>query len=109
MRNGPTKEELARIPKLYATEGTPAKDKIIHMHFFIGDCDWYVAEFDSEDVFFCFAILNGDFQCAEWGYASLAEMEAINISGLEIDRDLDWEPVPACRIKRISGLMPKRG
>ena len=45
MWNTPTKEELAKIPRLYETENIPLKDKIIHMHFFIGGCDWYIAEY----------------------------------------------------------------
>ena len=49
MWNTPTKEELAKIPRLYETENIPLKDKIIHLHFFIGGCDWYIAEYDGED------------------------------------------------------------
>ena len=48
MWNIPSKERLARIPKLYETEDVPLKDKLIHLHFFIGGCDWYVAEYDGE-------------------------------------------------------------
>jgi hypothetical protein len=44
MWNTPTREELDRIPKLYETENTPLKEKIIHLHFFIGGCDWYIAD-----------------------------------------------------------------
>jgi hypothetical protein len=51
MWNTPTKEELANIPRLYETENIPLKDKIIHMHFFIGGCDWFIAEYDGEDLF----------------------------------------------------------
>ena len=43
MWNEPTKEQLAKIPGLYETEGIPLKDKLIYLHFFIGGCDWYVA------------------------------------------------------------------
>ena len=64
MWNTPTKERLAKIPGFYQTEHIPLKDKLIHLHFFIGGCDWYVAEFDFEDLFFGFAILNNDFQNA---------------------------------------------
>ena len=45
MWNQPTEVELAKIPRLYATENVPAKDKIIHMHFFLASSDWYIAEF----------------------------------------------------------------
>lgn len=67
MWNQPTKEQLAKIPRLYETEGIPLKDKLIYHHFFIGGCDWYVAEYDGEDLFWGYVILNGDLEMAEWG------------------------------------------
>ncbi len=85
MWNEPSQERLARIPKLYSTERIPLKDKLIYLHFFIGSCDWYVAEYDGEDLFWGYANL-GDPQNAEWGYFSLTELRAIKIKGwLEID------------------------
>ena len=47
MWNKPGKEQLAKIPGLYDTEKIDGKDKIIYLHFFIGGCDWYIAEFDG--------------------------------------------------------------
>ncbi len=67
MWNTPTEEELAKIPRLYETENIPLKDKIIHLHFFIGGCDWYIVEYDGDDLFWGYAILNGDTENAEWG------------------------------------------
>ena len=49
MWNAPSKRQLAKLPKLYETESVPLKDKIIHLHFFIGSCDWYIAEFDTDE------------------------------------------------------------
>ena len=91
MWNKPNKEELAQIPALYETDHIDCKDKIIRMHFFIGGCDWYVAEFDGKDTFFGFANLN-DPQNAEWGYFTFSELNAINIKGIQVDRDLRWQP-----------------
>ena len=92
MWNKPNKEQLAAIPRLYETEKIGSKNKIIHLHFFIGSCDWYVAEFDGEELFFGYANLN-DAQNAEWGYFSLRELDDINLDGLEVDNDLLWQPV----------------
>lgn len=103
MWNKPTTEELARLPRLYETEGFSAADKPIAMHFFFGGCDWYVAEFDGEDTFFGFAVLNGDLQCAEWGYFSLSELDELRFNGFEVDCDLYWQSRPAGRIERIKG------
>lgn len=104
MWNEPTKERLSRIPRLYETEHLPNKDKLIHLHFFIGGCDWYVAEYDGDDIFFGYAILNNDTECAEWGYISFSEMKELNVSGIEIDCELEeyWPPTPVSKIPRIT-------
>lgn len=102
MWNEPTKKQLEKIPKLYATEEIKAADKIIVMHFFIGGCDWYIAEFDGEDTFFGYAILNSDTQNAEWGYVNLSELKNLKVHGIEIDRELNWTPKKASKIPKIS-------
>jgi hypothetical protein len=81
MWNTPTTDRLSKIPRLYETEHIPLQDKLIHLHFFIGGCDWYIAEFDGEDLFWGFAILNDDFQNAEWGYISFSELKSIKVGG----------------------------
>ena len=91
MWNTPTQKDLQSIPRLYQVENTAAPDKIIYMHFFIGACDWYVAEFDGEDTFFGYAILNGDYENAEWGYFSLTELRSISVHGIEVDRNKHWK------------------
>ena len=96
MWNIPSQSRLDKIPRLYETENIPAEDKMIHLHFFIGSSDWYVAEFDSIDTFFGYVILNGDLQCAEWGYFSFAELKAIRVDGwCEVDCELEeyWEVI----------------
>lgn len=99
MWNEPTKAELMRIPKLYASEKLSAEDIVIHMHFFFGSADWYVAEFDGEDIFFGHANL-GDPICAEWGYFSFTELKEIRVNGFEIDRDLYWKVRKFSEIQR---------
>ncbi|MBN2059921.1 MAG: DUF2958 domain-containing protein [Deltaproteobacteria bacterium] len=104
MWNIPTKERLAKIPRLYETEHINIRDKMIHLHFFIGSCDWYAAEYDGEDLFWGFAILNGDLQNAEWGFVSFNELKNIKIDGwLEIDCELeDFFPIQrASEVVRI--------
>ena len=101
MWNTPSEKVLQQIPKLCATGAIPAKEKVIHLHFFFGGCDWYAAEFDGEDLFFGFAVLNDDMMNAEWGYFTLSELEGINIHGFEVDCELHWKPTPAGTIDRI--------
>jgi len=79
------------------------QDKIIHLHFFIAGCDWYAVEWDGDDLFFGYAILNNDYHNAEWGYVSFAEIKSINIGGLEIDCELAeyFKPRMASEIDKI--------
>ena len=101
MWNEPSKEILSRIPKLYETENVPLKEKNIHLHFFIGGCDWYIAEYDGDDLFWGFAILNNDYEMAEWGYLSYEELKSINVNNIHIDCDLHWKVRKASEIEKI--------
>ena len=104
MWNEPSKERLDKIPRLYETEEVPLEGKLIHLHFFIGGCDWYIAEFDGEDLFWGYAILNNDFQNAEWGYISLSALKEIKSEGwLEVDCEPEkgWKVKKASEIKKI--------
>ena len=102
MWNKPTSEELSKIPGLYSAEHIPLMEKVIYMHFFLGGCDWYASEYDPEErLFFGFAILNNDFEMAEWGYFSLEELSDIKVQFLEIDRDLHFTPTKAIDIENI--------
>ncbi len=103
MWNEPSEKELARMPPLYTNENTKLEDIMIHMHFFFGGSDWYMAEYSQEDrIFFGYTILNGDYQNSEWGYTLYDELRNIRIPpGFEIDRDLHWEPTKVSDIEKI--------
>jgi hypothetical protein len=104
MWNEPTKERLAKIPKLYETEEIPTQDKEIHLHFFLGGCDWFISETNGEDIMFGFCILNGDLDMAEWGYVSLSELRSIKVEGwCEVDCELEdhWKVRPAKEVEQI--------
>lgn len=102
MFNLPSSEQLSSIPALYATEGVPLRDKIVYQHFFVAGCNWFVMEWSGEDTFFCFAILNQDYEMAEFGYVSYEELKSIKLNGwLEVDCDLYWDPKPASEVELI--------
>jgi hypothetical protein len=63
------------MPKLYATDGM--KKHPLSLHYFTSGCDWYIVEWDREDTFFGYAILNNDMEMSEWGYISLSELLAL--------------------------------
>ncbi|MCF8074025.1 MAG: hypothetical protein K9K66_10805 [Desulfarculaceae bacterium] len=104
MWNEPSQVRLDAIPRIYETEGVALNDKMIHLHFFLGGCDWYVAEFDGEDIFFGYVILNQDHQNAEWGYFSFKELKAIRIDGfIEVDCETEehWQVRKASQVRGI--------
>lgn len=113
MYNEPSEKELSYIPKLYSTENTSFKEKVIYLHFFLSNSDWYIAEYDSNDTFFGFVCLNGWTDLAEWGNISLKELKELKINTsikindksflipLEVDRDLYFKPKKACEIPLI--------
>ena len=101
MWNEPTKEQLSKLPRLYETDNIALKDKLIHVHFFIGGCDWYIAEYDGGDLFWGYADLNNS-EMAEWGYISFQELKEIKIQGwLEIDCEIFDPPKKAGEIEKI--------
>jgi len=95
---------MNKIPRLYDTENVPLKEKQVHLHFFIGGCDWYICETDGKDIMWGFCILNNDYQMAEWGYVSLSELRDIKIDGwVEVDCELEalWKVKRAVDVDRI--------
>ena len=103
MWNEPTEEQLSQIPRLYGTERVPLNEKPIYLHFFIGNCDWYIVEYDEgEDLFWGYAILNGDFEMAEWGYISFQELKELVVPpGFEVDCEAGWQVKRADEIEKI--------
>lgn len=93
MFNPPPQQLLDTLPKLYETENVPTGDKTIYLHFFVGPCDWYIAEYDGEDLFFGYANL-GDPQMAEWGYISYTELREAIAGPVQIEWDEHWTPKP---------------
>lgn len=37
------------------------------LHYFLGNCDWYISELNDDGIGFGYCILNGDFYNSEWG------------------------------------------
>lgn len=90
----------AQLPDLYATEETPAEEKIIKARLFaLGSAaTWLIAEMDPESgLMFGYADLRGDGPDggAEWGYASLDELEALTFCGIpRVELDAHFTPKP---------------
>jgi len=75
------------------------KDPVVQVKFFYPDFDWtwYAIEFDGEDTFY--GLVDGLEK--EFGSFRLSElMENRGKLGLEIERDLSFEPTPVSRLLR---------
>jgi hypothetical protein len=93
-----TSSMLKTIPALYATEDSLLAEKTLHAHYFLGACDWYVAELDPETgLAFGHADLGMGFP--EWGYFNLVEMEATLVhEWLVIEREVHFTPRTALEL-----------
>lgn len=105
----PSPETWTQIPAVYETNSIPFEQKVLHLHYFLGSYDWWVAEVDHEHAeAFGYVRLHGDDANAEWGYIDLLELEALfqpgridrtNAPGQVrlmprqlVERDLYWQP-----------------
>ena len=92
-------ELRASLPPLYSQENVP--DPVVHAKFFTPDSNWtwYVTEGQAEDHDFRFF----GYVCGmeeEWGYFVLSELESVRGPlGLEIERDLYFEPGPFTQVR----------
>ena len=56
-----------------------------HLHFSSSDTDWYIAEYDGNDMMYGYSIQNQDDETGEFGYISLAEiLEEFQDEGIEL-------------------------
>ena len=103
MWNIPSQERLDRIPRLYANRINTIRKQTGVSAFFYWRQQLVMCEFDGNDLFFGYAILNGDNPNAEWGYFSFSELEDISINGIEVDCEHEslWPPKPVSEIPRI--------
>jgi len=81
---------LEKCPKIGETDGLKEHPAIFH--YFTGYTDFYICEYDRNDLMFGYSILNGDLENSEWGYISLSELTAItslNLNYLLIEKSIE--------------------
>jgi hypothetical protein len=105
-----TEEVKKQLPPLYSQQSE--KDPLVVCKFFhpLSFWTWYAIEgspvdedgyYDTENEkvdFLFFGWVYGDFP--ELGYFSLSEMEAINVGGLGMERDLHFTPKRLSEVKK---------
>lgn len=103
---GQLSQQLAavNIPPLYATESTPAEDKVVCARLFAlaSAATWYLVEYDPQDgLAFGYADL-GDPGSAEWGYISITELELLRWLGVpRVELDLHFTPTKFGDLKEV--------
>ena len=86
------KKIIEGMPHTYQTEKIPTKDKIVYLHYFYGESDWYIVEKDKlpdQQQAFGYTILNGDLEYAEWGYISIEELKQTR----KVELDFYFDPI----------------
>lgn len=129
-------DSLDGVPDLYATDDIEPIDKTIHLHYFTGNCDWWIAEVDPDPkgaLMFGFVCL-GDPAMAEWGYVDLEELALVRAPGprvgvvqsselgddwrpvkhlgqlpIVVERDLHWKPKPFSEIDAAMAILFAKG
>ncbi len=103
MWNFPKQNRLNCIPRLCETDGVPLKDKLIYLHFFLNGYDWYVAEYDGDDLFFGYTTINRLTAFAEWGYFSFKKLKRLRVNGLRVtyEREENWRIRKASEVENI--------
>ena len=104
-----TQKILEILPPLMSQDGNPQALAMVKFFDPIGSATWWASEFDGDDTFFGFALLN-DPTMAELGYFSLKELESIGATPerfyLGIERDEHFEPTKLSEI--ISEVKSRR-
>ncbi len=92
-------EELRKaLPKLREQEGSA--DPVVFAKFFFpaSGWTWFVTEGEAQtDDFLFYGHVIG-FE-REWGYFTLRELEEVEVSGLRVERELNFEPTPFSRCR----------
>ena len=103
MINRPTESELAQLCEIPAAENTPLEERVVHMHFFLGNSAWYMAGYDPRSqVFYGYVIPDNDYARAGWGRFSLSELDRLRQGADDqVVRNLDWKPKRAMEVDRI--------
>jgi predicted kinase len=90
---------IENMPKTYDTENIKNDEKVVYLHYFYGQSDWYIVEKDMEREqlqAFGYVILNGDTEMAEWGYINIEELKKTN----RVELDFYFTPIAFGELKK---------
>ncbi|MFN8358605.1 MAG: hypothetical protein U0264_01705 [Candidatus Kapaibacterium sp.] len=72
------------------THRQDGEQSIVKAHYFYGGSDWYATEYEGDGILFGYAILNNDYEFAEWGRFSINEFNDVG----RVEMDFYWTPQP---------------
>ncbi|MFA4833648.1 MAG: DUF2958 domain-containing protein [Patescibacteria group bacterium] len=98
MLNPPTKDQLNQIPQLRETESIPDEEKMIYLHFFHGNCHWFIAEFDGENTFFGCAVSDDGSGKPNWRDIDFSDLKLICVDSLQVSCEPGWV------VKKVSDI-----
>lgn len=103
----PTEEELSKVPGLYKTDGIPLSERYVYFHFFCGNSDWWILEYDPKDrLFFGIAKIF----VHELGYISFDEMKEVKAFGvMDVERDLNFNVKKVKEVDALKGWLKEYG
>lgn len=95
---------LGVMPKIYETVDVQFSEKVIQMHIFRENAEWFIAEYDSSQRLF-YGYANVHSGPPGWGYFSLDELSDCSMASFSPDAELDlgWKPRKAKEIQDILG------
>lgn len=87
-----TATDLEHLPPLFSTDTVPPDRKVVQVHFFLPDWDFWAVEFDLEEGIFAGWVQTP--QGPEWGTLRAEDLLALQRPGHPLERDEHWIPRP---------------
>lgn len=92
------KDHMAGMPALHETKDVPVREKDIYFRLLTMRSEYYVAEWDGQDIMLCFVIKDRDYETAGWAWVSL---DALLDQG-KVVHDPTWVITSADEISKIT-------
>jgi hypothetical protein len=95
---------LEGIPGIYESVDVPFPEKIVKLHIFRENADWFIVEYDSSQRLF-YGYANVRPGSPGWGCFALDEIANCHLPSFSPDAELDlrWRPKKAKEIQDILG------
>jgi len=90
------KIRLQKCPNIGETDSMKEHPAIFH--YFYGKTDFYICEYNKENLMFGYVILNGDLDNSEWGYFGLSDLT--EVPQFNIDYYFEEQSIEAALYKK---------